>query len=389
MRTPHKRNFEYWYGAVAILGLLSVFLAEAIHFKVFFAWVSFAFAIVACAYFFKKPNIFRKSVDGRIPNYISWLLWPFLVSVQLYNAIVRKRDATLPIQEISPGLFIGRRLLPSDVHLLESLKIDAILDVTSEFNSLQWSVSDSEMTYLNIPVLDHQSPNQQDIIKAINWINKHRNSNKSVLVHCALGRGRSVLIVAAYLLAKYPEKTVREVLESITNIRHTARLNMDQLRTLETVHQDDNFRLLPNAWIIANPVAGGGKWAEHRQSICEQLGLFYSLTVVATTPELSANELAREACAANAKLIIAAGGDGTVNEVAPALVGTDIALAIIPLGTTNALSHFLWGAKAKFAAVDIACEAIISGKPRPFDVGLCNGEIFYLASGYWFRIQDD
>ena len=52
----------------------------------------------------------------------------------------------------------------------------------------------------------------------------------------------------------------------------------------------------------------------------------------------SAGTLAREAIARGCDTIIACGGDGTVHEVLQSLVGTDLALGVIPLGTANALA---------------------------------------------------
>lgn len=79
-----------------------------------------------------------------------------------------------------------------------------------------------------------------------------------------------------------------------------------------------------------------------------------------------------EALASDASVIAAAGGDGTVTAVASALIGTDRALAILPLGTANMLARDL--------AIPIDVPAIVAALPtyRPIaiDVGFVNGAIF-------------
>ena len=59
-------------------------------------------------------------------------------------------------------------------------------------------------------------------------------------------------------------------------------------------------------------------------------------------------------------MVIACGGDGTITEVAAALVGTHIKLGIIPFGTANALSHVLCGTLSKVASLETMCLNLIT-----------------------------
>jgi diacylglycerol kinase (ATP) len=61
----------------------------------------------------------------------------------------------------------------------------------------------------------------------------------------------------------------------------------------------------------------------------------WSVTLRETSRPLEASNLARYAVNRGARVVIAAGGDGTVNEVANGLVNTDVALGVLPVGTTN------------------------------------------------------
>jgi len=90
--------------------------------------------------------------------------------------------------------------------------------------------------------------------------------------------------------------------------------------------------------VILNPFARSGKAATLVKSLREATG---NLTIAPTTVERNATLLAREAVESGGKVVIAAGGDGTMNEVLNGIVGTGATLGVLPLGTVNVLARQL------------------------------------------------
>jgi diacylglycerol kinase family enzyme len=83
-------------------------------------------------------------------------------------------------------------------------------------------------------------------------------------------------------------------------------------------------------------------------------------------------ELACRAVHGGSRIVVAGGGDGTINTVAAALVGTDVACGVLPLGTLN---HF---AKDLRIPLDLegAVHTILAGHTVRVDVGEVNGHVF-------------
>jgi diacylglycerol kinase family enzyme len=73
----------------------------------------------------------------------------------------------------------------------------------------------------------------------------------------------------------------------------------------------------------------------------ELVSLGHGATMVPTEGPASAGRIARERIEAGSDLIVALGGDGTLNEVLPGVVHTDVPVAIIPAGTANVLAREL------------------------------------------------
>jgi YegS/Rv2252/BmrU family lipid kinase len=112
-----------------------------------------------------------------------------------------------------------------------------------------------------------------------------------------------------------------------------------------------------------------------------------SVEVLRTEAPGHATELARAAVADGADLLVAHGGDGTVMEVAAAIVGADCALGLLPAGTGNILAGNLGIGRSPRAAADI----ILKGRRRAIDIGrletTTGARYFAVAAGAGFDAE--
>ncbi len=93
--------------------------------------------------------------------------------------------------------------------------------------------------------------------------------------------------------------------------------------------------------IVFNPVAGRRRAALLWRVLDVLVANGVRLDVAETHCAGHAAALAREAVASGAPMVVAAGGDGTIAEVAGVVVGTKVPLGVIPLGSANVLAHEL------------------------------------------------
>ena len=100
-----------------------------------------------------------------------------------------------------------------------------------------------------------------------------------------------------------------------------------------------------------------------------------------------AEALAREAVCGGASMVVAAGGDGTIAEVANGLLGSSARLGVIPLGTANVLAHEL---SLPFEPRAVAA-ALAFGRTRPLWPGVARGaegtRLFVQMLGVGFDAQ--
>ena len=141
------------------------------------------------------------------------------------------------------------------------------------------------------------------------------------------------------------------------------------------------MRIMKKITFILNPISGTHSKEEIPELIEKTLDHdLYEHRIVFTEYAGHAAEIAREESKAGTDVVVAVGGDGTVNEVARSLVHTATALAIIPCGSGNGLARHLC------LPLDVkkAIEVINSCKIEAFDYGVINDMPFFCTCGMGF-----
>jgi YegS/Rv2252/BmrU family lipid kinase len=135
--------------------------------------------------------------------------------------------------------------------------------------------------------------------------------------------------------------------------------------------------------LIANPVAGGDARSKIDQAVAWLQAAGVTVDLALTEKRGDAMQAASATKSADFDRIIAAGGDGTLNEVINGLVPSAIPLAFIPFGTTNV---FALEVDIPFD-VEQACAVALHGQPRPVCLGLAGDTRFLLMAGIGFDAE--
>ncbi|SIO15571.1 diacylglycerol/lipid kinase family protein [Vannielia litorea] len=123
--------------------------------------------------------------------------------------------------------------------------------------------------------------------------------------------------------------------------------------------------------VIAN--ARSGTNARDAEAIERAFRVFGDAAVLREwTPGEDLRETVQEAIDAGARTVVAAGGDGTAMAAAQALLGTDVALAVLPLGTFNYFARGLGLPEDP----EEAARAILAGRRHQISVGMVGEQVF-------------
>lgn len=133
--------------------------------------------------------------------------------------------------------------------------------------------------------------------------------------------------------------------------------------------------------IILNPTAGARKRHLLDAVVGRLRAAGADVTIEFTTAPGHATELARAAArSGKADVIVAAGGDGTINEVARGLLGQGVPLGIVPLGTANVLAIEI----GLHPRAEEVAPMLLGGPAELIGTGVVQGEIFLMMVGIGF-----
>lgn len=132
--------------------------------------------------------------------------------------------------------------------------------------------------------------------------------------------------------------------------------------------------------VIYNPMAGRRRIHRLSEVLSALEDLGCEPMVRLTTGRGAARAFAAAATPEQFDVVVAAGGDGTINEVANGLVGTGVPMGVIPLGTANVLALEMG---LPSSAEGIA-EVIADGPARTIHLGRVDGRYFLIMAGVGF-----
>lgn len=234
-REPRRLKLAAAYGVGAVLLLLAAMLWPMSLLGMLLFWLALALAMVALNYLLFAAAGFQKSELGH-PSFASrWLLLPYRLFAWLN--IRFWTGGQVAAQEVLPGVWLGR--MPT---MSEAQQYDAILDLCAELpfpysgkalltpargmteGKLKW--------YQPMPMLDLCLPDEQDCLEAVRRLECLRTSG-TLLVCCALGYGRSALVLAAWLLLSGRAGSALDAAKMIAAVRPKVVFKPETLAYLE------------------------------------------------------------------------------------------------------------------------------------------------------------
>jgi diacylglycerol kinase (ATP) len=132
--------------------------------------------------------------------------------------------------------------------------------------------------------------------------------------------------------------------------------------------------------VIYNPVAGWRRRRKLDRFVAALRKRACTIDVLETAAPGDATKFAAGTAGADYDVVAVAGGDGTINEVINGLNGSDLPIAVVPLGTANVLAAEMELPYAMKGCAEVVC----SGAPRAVHLGAYNGRLFVMMAGIGF-----
>ena len=203
-----------WYSLknISIIGLLLF-------------WLGVNLLIISIAYVIRKPKIFGNKPDGSLAKLSMIFFLPYLLLNWSIWHLQTKLTQDAYCHQIIPGIWLGRRLDYQDL----PANITLIVDLTAEFPEYKQVIIKN--SYVCLPILDGFVPSPAEFANLLTSIYNYTGGN--IYIHCALGHGRSAMVVAAILLNQGLVDDLEQAEVFMQKIRHGVKLNKRQKKFLQ------------------------------------------------------------------------------------------------------------------------------------------------------------
>jgi protein-tyrosine phosphatase len=156
----------------------------------------------------QKLSVFHRVFDKLFPT------------IRFVHETVRRNnwfDRITPADRVPAELWLGGAPhYQRDYDFLVQHNIRAVINIRSERADDEEFYTAHDIAHLRLLVPDVWVPDEAAITEGVDWVKQQVADQRSVLIHCAKGRGRSATILAAYLMreAGYTYEEARDLLKS-------------------------------------------------------------------------------------------------------------------------------------------------------------------------------